>query len=227
MSANNIKDNILKSLKETNFGKSIKKIAEELDLSRTTVSKYLRILEKENKCISKKVGVYSLWFSKENEDLLKQNPYRILIRNFYKSLINSLNKIYPDINERGKEIGINIAEILNIEEFLDIESLYEYLKEDDKRGILKTICDLFLNANILGEDYNFEMIILENENRGIIKLKDTEFTEYPLHFYIQAGVLEGKINKNSPFNVDVQIYEINKEENYCIIIITLKPNKIS
>ncbi|MHA1310960.1 MAG: HTH domain-containing protein [Candidatus Helarchaeota archaeon] len=63
-----IKSRILKSLKSTNFGKSIKKIAVELDLSRTTVSKYLKILDKENRCINRKVGFIHSGFQKKTKN---------------------------------------------------------------------------------------------------------------------------------------------------------------
>ena len=74
------------------------------------------------------------------------------------------------------------------------------------------------------KEYDYEIIILEKENKGIIKIKNTEFVDYPLHFFIQAGVLEAKTNSIFVFKIDVQVYGINNKENYCIIIINLHPN---
>lgn len=219
MTSEEIKQKILDSLAKTNFGKSIKKISEELKLSRTTVSKYLSLMKQEGLTTDKKLGVYSIWFSTEKIKELEESPYRILIRDFYKNLLLALSKMYPDIIERGKELGNLLAQNLQIEKFVDLSVIPPSNNSTDKKLLVRIILEIFQNSDILGERTESEIFVLENQ--GVIRIKNSEFLDRPLHFYIQTGFLEAKVQPYISFPIQVEVYEINTQENYCDILVKL------
>ena len=84
------KKKIYKCIVENSFGLTVTDIAEKVDISRTTVYKYLALLEDEEVIYKKKIGVYTLYFSQEESNLNKE----IIISVFKGLLVNLKVSLY-------------------------------------------------------------------------------------------------------------------------------------
>ena len=220
------KSEIINLLKNFPLGTSIKKIAENLKKSRTTIAKYLKELEQEGKVGSKAVGLYKIWVSTESEVSYRENPFRILTEQYYKGLMINLMETYPDILKNGKSFGKKIAPDIKFEKFLDdeqiisVDNVKDQLKND--KFVIKMSIEILKSANLIGDSYKAEPAIIDLENRnGYLTLKNSQFIKAPLHFHIICGVLEYKLNEIFNFKIFVDVHEINEKENYIILKFSL------
>ncbi|MHA1300282.1 MAG: helix-turn-helix domain-containing protein, partial [Candidatus Helarchaeota archaeon] len=174
MSSDEIKRGILQELKNSHVGTSIKKLSEKLNKSRTTIAKYLNILKKEGKVISKDVGLYKIWVSSEVESAYKENQFRILSAQYYQNLLSRLTSIYPDLLEKGKDIGKTISANIEFEKFFDVITIEDLKSNINKKQsdsfILKTAMQILNSLNLIGDNYIVEPLIINPPN-GFMTIK--------------------------------------------------------
>lgn len=211
-------------LLSSQYGESIKKIAEKLDISRTTAKKYLEILASEKKVISKDVGQYVLWFHAEN--MQNQLDMKKFVQTYFKpiygALLNNFKKInvdYNKIKELGKHVSNNLP-IADINQNPIINELMEHfnislLKTIDRNIIADSIMEII--DSVLGPLDAFTWdppIIIQDSLESpiiILRMKDSEYIDIPGHFYLMAGIIEEQIKKFFTATIDIQqIHEENK-----------------
>ena len=88
-----LQDEIVKLLYETRYGLSVSKLAQKLGASRTTISKYLKILEDADKAFVQDIGQYKLWHQKEN--YVKNKARREALSTFMSLFTSLCSVIFP------------------------------------------------------------------------------------------------------------------------------------
>ena len=146
------KKEILKFLNDNPSGYTITNIAERIGTTRITVSKYLALLEQENKVISKEIGVYKLYFSKVRKYLELD-----LIRSFYSAFLSGVKAKFGSDNEKFKKVGYFIS-----------DSFYKYLLDGDSKAVaLKNAKIDMINSNY-SHPFYWAAFILSGEYRSAI-----------------------------------------------------------
>jgi DNA-binding transcriptional ArsR family regulator len=189
------KEKILNFLQENPSGFTIKDIAEGIESTRITVSKYLNLLEYENKVVSQEIGVYKLYFSAERKFILLS-----VMRKIYNSILTGIKGKFN--KEEYKEIGHIVAESVydyQVEQFpkslkIQMTSYRKFLSSFAK---FYPYVDLFYLKKLKVEgDVN------EEEEKAVYHFKNVELLEisedFEQHFYILAGVLERTLSKVFP-----------------------------
>ena len=209
-----IKQNILGLLKDSKFGLNVKNLKDKLGYSRTTIAKYLDILEKDNLVFDQKIGQYRVWLHKDHENIKSLN---VLIFDIYQSMLRNMEKdsefnITP---EKIKKMGIQVASDLHFSELLD-KQLFEGA---DLRNF-GNIADLLMKAIDMMctyyDSYSWRPpIIIDSKNIIIVRMYNSKLissTNY--HFYMLSGFIEhamNKMGKGAKHSVNViKIDEIEK-----------------
>lgn len=212
-----IKSKIIELLISSQYGESIKKIAEKLDLSRTTVKKYLDILANEKKVISKNVGQYALWFHAGNiqDQLDMKKSLQTYFKPIYGALLNNFKKINIDnykIKELGKHISYDLP-IADINQNPIIGELMEHfnvsmLKNIDRNIIADSIMEIIDSALGPLDCFTWDPPIIIQDTIDspiiILRMKDSEYIDIPGHFYLMAGIIEEQMNKFFTVTIDIQ-----------------------
>ncbi|MBY9003184.1 MAG: hypothetical protein KGD73_04370 [Candidatus Lokiarchaeota archaeon] len=204
------KNKILSFLQENPSGFTIKDLAEGIESTRITISKYLTILEYENKVISQEIGVYKLYFSADRRFV----PLP-LIRTFYQSILSGIKGKFN--KEEYKEIGHIIS-----------DNLYDYLMGQFPKSLKTQITSYrkFLNTfakfyPYLDIFYSKELIIEydvnEEEEKAVYHFKNVDLLDisedFENHFYILAGVLEKVLSSVFPRRPTIcTILSVNSRE---------------
>lgn len=212
-------------LKASRYGLSINKIAEKTGWHRNTVSKYLSILENEEKVFSREIGQYKLYLYQKGEEEDVSEEEKLLLK-AYELFIKSLIELYPETID-GKEIGKFISRELEFEKQIPI-NLWDIAKRPlNLELIAKTFMDGLNNIYFLTyEKYNFDdPIILKKPPVIILRIIESQYVQIPLHFEILTGLLEEKINQLFKLNIDVSINKIHSEQNKIDIKISFKEDK--
>ncbi|MBD3229779.1 MAG: ArsR family transcriptional regulator, partial [Candidatus Lokiarchaeota archaeon] len=151
------KKEILDLLKRSRFGLNVQKISDDLGYSRTTISKYLKILEKDDLVFYRTIGQNKIWihkdiyFDKRNKD----NPLNNLVFAIYTSMLRNMetSDLKPNLTpDYIKKLGKLIAQDFNFSEFLDNDLLKipDEIPDSDKISellmkIIDSICKFFDN----------------------------------------------------------------------------------
>jgi hypothetical protein len=189
------KDKILNFLQENPSGFTIKDIAEGIESTRITVSKYLNLLEYENKIICQEIGVYKLYFSAERKFILLS-----VMRKIYNSILTGIKGKFN--KEEYKEIGHILAE--EIYDYV-IEQFPKSLKTQmtSYRKFLSSFAKFYPYVDIFYlKELKVEADVNEEEEKAVYHFKNVELFEisedFDQHFYILAGALERTLSKAFP-----------------------------
>ncbi|MHA1647562.1 MAG: HTH domain-containing protein [Promethearchaeota archaeon] len=204
-----LQDDILNLLKDAKFGLSVSKLAQQLNASRTTISKYLKILEEERKVSVQDIGQYKLWYQTEkyHQNKLRREALSTFYEPFYRSLLRNFSQFIKK-PEDLKELGKVIAKDLNFSELTDSIVSQQNLTPlpENKEEIAKIHPKLPLMAqyimNIIDslfstfDNYEWEPpVILREQNIIILRMKNSEYTSLTAHFQIFAGIIEQEMSK--------------------------------
>lgn len=204
------KKKILDFLHENPSGFTIKDIAEGISSTRITVSKYLTMLEYENKVLSQEIGVYKLYFSAERKFI----PLGVM-RKFYRSILSGIKGKLSE--EEYREIGHIVA-----------EELYDYVIEQFPNSLKALITSFRKFLNSFAKFYPYvEIFYLKNlivegevneaEEKAVYQFKNVELFEisedFDKHFYILAGALERILSKTFPRRPTIcKVLSLNAKE---------------
>jgi len=189
------KNKILSFLQENPSGFTIKDVAEGIESTRITVSKYLTILEYENKVLSQEIGVYKLYFSADRK-FVPLTP----MRTFYSSILSGIKEKFS--KEEYKEIGHIISD--NMYDFL-MEQFPKSLTTEitSYRKFLSSFAKFYPYVDMFYlKDLKIEEDVNEEEEKAVYHFKNVELLNisenFEQHFYILAGVLERTLSKSFP-----------------------------
>ncbi|MCP4760459.1 MAG: HTH domain-containing protein [archaeon] len=193
-----ILDETLDLIKINNFGISTKKIAEKLGYSRTTIRKYLKILETDGLIFDREMGQYKIWLHIDAKEYFgkERNPGQNLILQIYHLLLKSLKLCHPElIPEMGKEMGKSIGLELDFENYIDFD-LKNSLKDlNDLDKTAKFMENIMNNLYLTGDSIHFDPHVSDLSNSSIIlRIRNSDFIDIPLEFYFMAGIMEKKMS---------------------------------
>ncbi|MHA1802992.1 MAG: hypothetical protein ACTSU4_00485 [Promethearchaeota archaeon] len=209
----NWKKEILEFLNKNPSGYTITDIAKGIKSTRITVSKYLSLLKNEKKVISKDIGVYKLYFSKDRKFIDLG-----LVRSFYKAFLSGIKSKITRVQEY-KELGHFIS-----------DSMFKYIIEVYPESLRKQITSFkdflqFFSKMYPYHDflYTNDLIIEENldlaNEKGVYKLSNVEILDisdnFKLHFYILSGIFEhtlSKIFRRKPIVCNIEKIDKKKKE---------------
>jgi len=208
-----IKQSILDLLKSSKFGLNVKNIKDKLGYSRTTIAKYLDILEKDNLVFDQKIGQYRVWLHKEHENIKSLN---VLIFDVYQSMLRHMEEDSElDISpEKIKKMGMTVASDLHFSELVD-KQLFEGVNLRN----FGDIADLLMKAIDMMctyyDNYSWRPpIIIESKNIIIVRMYDSKLissTNY--HFYMLSGFIEQAMNETAKGSKgSVNVIQIDEKE---------------
>ncbi|TFF98372.1 MAG: hypothetical protein EU547_01730 [Promethearchaeota archaeon] len=204
---NNYKKTILDSLDGHPFGLCITEIAEKTKFHRNTISKYMNILEAENKVNKKRIGTASIYTTKKRKYLR-----RGLVVSFIQSLLKGLKHEFPNDPEKFKDIGREITKTFQF----PIGDVYfnEFKKVRSSSDILEKLklFELFYNSfDFFQDDLEIEIIELNNY-KVIYRLRNSDFFqkngEFNYFFHIMCGITEGIYLQNLNMQIKCDVNQI-------------------
>jgi Mn-dependent DtxR family transcriptional regulator len=216
--AKDISQDILDVLESSSLGMSITKLAKELNCSRTTVTKYIKKLEKQDLVFFQGVGQYRLWHHKEQFESNKDKRESLI--NFYEPLYNSIIKNLPAIGiseTQSKELGKRISRDLDFSDIAEdiIETLIpkkNCTEAEAFNNIVKSTAQILESLCRTFDDFTWEPPIVLTINKiFVLRLKQSQFVKFPIHFYILTGIIEEEMNKYVKVEINVnQIIQNDK-----------------
>ncbi len=221
-----IRKDILNLLEKSKFGISIKKISEETNFSRITVTKYLKKLEKEGLVSDRRVGQYKIWYisdlKKYDQSYMSRAHHGVI--EYQKSFMKYLNIFHPEIKD-GKEIGKAIAKekpiVKDVIPVNGIKKPFNIISDLNQFAgfIIDLIKIIYLSKDPCSID---PPIINQDPPFIIIRIRDSNYMENKLHFEIFSGIIEQEtldFLKSYPnifdklFNIEVNVLQFLPEEN--------------
>lgn len=220
-------EEILRYIRKKSDGVILTDISNGTGFSRNTVSKYLTVLELKKKIISKKLGIYKLYFCADEGSFSKL--YNIL---YYKGILLGLKKMFPKSKEAFKKIGFICGEF--IESSLG-SRFPEKLKGFKYNRLFKTYFQIFgkfyTSYNIMQP--NMESYIVKtdkNRFKSILKISNSEFLQdnddFIYHLYIIAGMIEAVLKKEIGLSIkcDVETINISNDKKDSFYEISIQPD---
>ncbi|NHI93547.1 MAG: ArsR family transcriptional regulator [Candidatus Lokiarchaeota archaeon] len=217
-----IKTKILELLKNSHLGLSIRSISERLNHSRTTVTKYLKILEEEDLISEHQISQYKVWILKDNLLLEKRN---YLIFSIVNSILKNLTKL--DLKKDDiKNLGKLVATEMNFQDFIDVSIINKFrnkIKKGDfpkpeelANGILEIIDSIIS----LYDDYTWDRPPIINKDGSItIRMRNSDLISNPNHYYLISGFIEYEMQEeiqktqfNTQTKVNVNVIQILEKE---------------
>ncbi|MCP4762989.1 MAG: hypothetical protein GY870_14520 [archaeon] len=185
----NFRKLILRAIIENPSGLTVTFITKKINAARNTVSKYIGILEAENKIIAQKIGAYTLYFpaNKKSIDLDLIQPYYV---GMLSGLMNEFNE-----TEKYKELGRSISEYMKFPYVSLLPNEANPLKDGDIPDFLEFFGKSFTYVDFMYRKRPLVEIEIEKEgNKGRFTLKDIELFDisqkFEVHYYIVAGITE-------------------------------------
>ena len=185
-------EDILDYLNQMPSGQTITDIANGIDSTRITVSKYLTGLEIEEKIFTKKIGAYTLYFNSERSVV----PRNLAI-GFYEGILAWMSDKIED-NESFKELGIMCAKFLPLPGGSYVKDLLPS-KSIPINKFLKYFGKVFTYYDfVFSEKLKVEVLINETGSGAIYRLINIDILEktrnFDKHFYLMSGVIESVIS---------------------------------
>ncbi len=212
------KKEILNLLKNSQVGMSIKNIAEELEYSRNTVSKYLNILEEEEKVFDRELGQYKIYLHSDAKlyfDKQKAKGQQFALET-YRYFLEYLTQEHPELNREGKNAGLYMGQRMNIESLISSELLAFQTEDLSLKNIAKKVMDLLDNTYLSMDTYEFDPPYINEDPAFILlRMRDSQYINAPINFYMLAGVMEEKFNQFlEEFNISisVDVHAIHKQK---------------
>lgn len=220
MSKINYKENIVQLIKKSQFGLNIKNIADELGYSRTTITKYLQILEKEGLVIERAVGQYKIWVHRDA--LLETNritPVNEMIFSILKHIQTELDPISL------KKLGQAVAGDMNFSRYIDQEIIKKSEEKLEYEGIAELLMKTIDSICKIYDDYNWHLPII-NIQKGIIilRMSESDLLEIPSYFHLISGIIEYEMNRFIPESANVNVIQINENNKVVDLEFEIKRN---
>lgn len=207
-------------LRHNPSGSTITDIANSLNASRNTISKYIKILEEKGKVKERRIGKYLLCFVTKDAILPKTEMIE-----FYRGFLRGLKKEFPDKEEVFKKIGRHIADYHSISLGRIID-----LVRDSKS--LKNAIEIFENVLPYTEIFSdpIKLVGINRDADGktykLIYANSVFFEEsddFIYHIYILCGYIEGLYEKlGFNYKCNVEKVEISKNKAESAIHIAFK-----
>lgn len=199
---------ILDALSDAKLGMTILEVAEKTSLNRATVAKYLEVLEAKGEVISKKIGVYRLWLSRQAIERERTKTQGMFGNAFLKALSTNV-KITPELAQR---IGAKIGELL----------APRYARTPIKIKSMQDLLELIMLQCEVEE--NMKMAIIHSSiNGGILRIfrpKDLDARNLDWIYHVEAAAWQHIFELLGEKGIKVHIKEITR--NHCDIELEYK-----
>ena len=201
-------------LKQSRFGLNLKTITDKLECSRTTVTKYLNMLEREGLVFDRQIGQYKVWIHRDafmsgNEMKLPSNT---LLFGIFSSMMKNMQNLGVEpafVKQLGKAIAVdfNFANYLD-QKYMETPEIPPDMREIAERlmHIIDSICKMY-------DKYTWQApIVRPDRGEIILRMHDSDFIAIgQYNFYLISGFIEHEMNKYVNGTVDViQIQEKEK-----------------
>jgi len=185
---------IMEVLDEYASGLTITDIANKVNIARNTVYRYLGELLGQGTVYTKKIGSYTLYYSKEKSLLYKDS-----VISFFKGLLANLKKIYSNQEHVFKAIGRNLADSMEIPILKEEREFLKKLKDLDDVEIMESMGKFLPFFNILHDTISISKIdIKKKDKKGVVTFVNSDMLEhtddYIYYFYLLAGLIEKKLS---------------------------------
>ena len=217
-----IGDQIIDLLQSKRYGLNISQIAEELEMSRNTVKKYVEILENEDLITVKQISASKICSIKNKTESDFREKMVFYISNYLSGFWKALDEVMIPLlegnyNDQIIEVGKEMSKFIKWPNLADSRISKKNLSLDQIIDValltLKTFNEIgdvdFFNTEIVPGSKSDKTITFRVEYRGGFKLEDTES-----FFYLNAGFLNEKLRENFGDNVYIKVLE-TQPENFC------------
>jgi DNA polymerase elongation subunit (family B) len=189
-------------------GATITEISKKTGFSRNTISKYVSILELKKKIFSKKIGMFRLYFSTE------QNYPKIFGISYYKAILAGLKKYYPNDYETFKKIGKECFEYIDFSFERAIFKDFEHLRPNKFIFLFMDVFGkLYPSIDVVDPIIDTYMKEDESGRKIVLKFKSKEYLanteDYIYHFYIIAGIAEAIYKRELNLNIICNVENVH------------------
>jgi hypothetical protein len=194
MSKRDYTKDILEFISENPYGVTVTDIASGLKIARNTVYRYLMGSVGKELVYEKKIGSYTLYYSKDKSLLVKDG-----IVTFFKGLLANMKKIYPDHGHLYKLIGRNIGEEMKIPFSKEGRDYIKSFKNLSDIELFEAIDKWMPYFNILEDSIQISKIEVNKvEKKAFITFTNSELLEstdeYIYYFHLLMGLIEKKVS---------------------------------
>lgn len=220
----NIKKDILDLLQNSRYGLNIAQITEQLELSRNTVKRYIKALEKETLIFIKEIGRSKICFSSERPEGKRVSRLRRVILDFFSNFANAFETVAQDFSlpdplkiikqmaaEMSKGTDVPFIKPSNIKPAPENEEDLEYVGKISLQF-------LELLNQIAGEMIQAEIVPQSDKKASSLTLRvqviSSDFPNSEFFFHASAGFYETQLRAifGETIHLDVLKYQ---EENAC------------
>ncbi|MHA1895079.1 MAG: ArsR/SmtB family transcription factor [Candidatus Helarchaeota archaeon] len=226
---------ILKILKDDEYGLNVSQLAEKLGVTRNTIRNHLASLEQEQLITVKQVGQSKIIFrvNRNLEDVFKniQTLISNFLTGFWKGFEKVMYPIHPDshelLEEMGREMSRNVF-------WPTIKSERLVKKIATKKKLLEEVgkfaLQIFEVFNLYGEvpmlipeispSRDPNVLIIRVEYTGGFRVGDTD-----AFYYLLAGFFEENLNRYTKQDLYIKVLKIQKEKSCCYYELGIKNNE--
>jgi len=226
MKSHEFEAKLLETLQDARFGVSISKLAERMDCSRTTVSKYLKTLEEKQLVVQQDIGQYKLWLHIDHFRLnqSRKDALSAFYEPFYDSIMRHLPQFMGNpamIKQLGRAIASDLAFSEMAQEMVETRRAAVSLDSSvDLSTVAQITMEIFDSIFHTFDTYTWSPPIVMNDKQiFILRMAGSAYSHLPAHFQLIAGVLEAEIEVYSP--VEVKVGQILEEEKIVDLIFHL------
>ena len=230
-----IKNEIIDLLKHHRYGLNISQIVDKLELSRNTVKKYIKALEKESIIKIKTIGRSRICFVRKNYKTRYVKIYQDTFFSFSSSLVKGFEKIAPSLPDPYKFIKQLAREVGEDTKFPKLNTKKPDISTINKQKYLQQITKVSIDflrlMNEIGDElFKAEIVpkVLDEDTSSLIIRvehisKKIPHSEY--FYYGCAGFCESKLRENFGENISLDVHEFSKKNSCCYFKINISENK--
>ena len=216
------RDNIIRLLRDSKYGRNLSQIADRLEMSRNTVKKYIKTMVNEDLVVVKEIGRSKIAYLKDNYEGGPAKGYIAYVLDFYNAILlgvrNEAHRI-PDIEDVLKSIGKEMGKHIM---WPPVEVVtWDKKKKPTLTEAVKILNELVALFNAVFNIVQLELIppISDDELHAIMRVENvsTRVEDTELFFHISSGFFETKMSLVCGHKINLNVIEYRMESACCYL----------
>lgn len=216
------RDEIIKLLRDSKYGRNLSQIADRLNLSRNTVKKYINTMTKEELVEVKQIGRSKIAYLKENYEGGPAKGYIAYVLDFYNAVLLGVEKEahrIPEIEDILKNVGIEMGKHII---WPPIEVIaWDKSKIPTLTQAVKIFKELVVLFNSIFNIVQLELIppISDEEPHLIMRVENvsTRVEDTEIFYHISAGFFETKMRLLCGDYINLDVVEYREKSACCYL----------
>lgn len=216
------RDEIIRLLRDSKYGRNLSQIADRLNLSRNTVKKYIRTMIKEQLVEVKEIGRSKIAYLKDNYEGGPAKGYIAYVLDFYNAILLGVEKEayrIAELEDILKNIGVEMGKHI-IWPPVEVVA-WDKNKKPTLTEAVKIFNELVILFNSIFNIVQLELIppISDDEPHLIVRVENvsTRVEDTEAFYYLSAGFFETKMRLVCGDYINLDVVEYRKKSACCYL----------